>query len=297
MTQSRALLYALVGFFLWVACDSVVKLGGQEELSPFLILAVLGLTGFISIGGSALARKNAAALRPQNGRFHALICLCGIGVNLANVIALKYLPLTVFYIAVFTCPLVIACLAALLKFEVLTKTKILCLLAGFAGVVYAVSTRTWESGEALGYIAVFSSVLCFAASALLMRKIACTETAESLQFFRSGAIALFGFLGLWFVPGGQTPGLLMLGILFFSGILNVIGNLLNNKALQYTDASNVEQLHYTQLVWGALIGYLFWNEVPTLNLLIGSAVIVAAGMIVARDVHKSEVSAALLAKK
>jgi len=281
------MLCALAGFFLWVLCDTVVKLGGQAALSPFMILAFLGVTAFASIGGSVVARQNIALLRPRKWRFHALICLCGIGVNFANVVALKYLPLTIFYIVVFSAPLVIAFFSALMKHEVLTKTKVLCLFAGFFGVVLAVATRQWESGEGIGYIAAMASVLCFSAASILMRRIAQTETVESLQLFRAGAIGLFGIMGVLLIQPGEMPGLQMTALLVVAGIFNAMGNVLNNRALQHTAASNVEQLHYTQLVWGAILGFLLWNEIPTGNLIAGSAIIIVSGILVAREVHKN----------
>jgi drug/metabolite transporter (DMT)-like permease len=188
---------------------------------------------------------------------------------------------------VFTEPLIIAFISALLKHEVLARTKVLCLFAGFFGVVLAVALRPWENGEGIGYVAALGSILFYSVSTIALRKIAETETAESLQFWRAGAIGLSGLLGVFFLQAGTFPGSMMLAMLFVAGAVNVVGNVLYNKALQHAPASDVEQFHYTQLIFGAIIGYVLWHEMPTWNLIAGSALIVGSGLVVAAQARKA----------
>ncbi len=51
MTQPQAMLCGLAGFFLWVLVDVAMKISsmGQSALSPFVIVAAMGLFGGASL--------------------------------------------------------------------------------------------------------------------------------------------------------------------------------------------------------------------------------------------------------
>ena len=52
-------------------------------------------------------------------------------------------------------------------------------------------------------------------------------------------------------------------------------------AVKHTSASTVSQYHYTQLITGALVTFLVWRELPTIWMLMGGTLIVAAGLYIA----------------
>ncbi|HEX2752247.1 MAG TPA: DMT family transporter, partial [Alphaproteobacteria bacterium] len=43
-------------------------------------------------------------------------------------------------------------------------------------------------------------------------------------------------------------------------------------------ASTVAPYHYSQMVWGALLGYFIFDEVPEKSTMMGAAVIIGAGL-------------------
>jgi drug/metabolite transporter (DMT)-like permease len=63
-----------------------------------------------------------------------------------------------------------------------------------------------------------------------------------------------------------------------SGMAWAIGQYLWTQALLYAPATAVSPFYYLLLLWGMVIGYLVWGEVPTVGLLIGSGIVVAAGL-------------------
>ena len=101
-----------------------------------------------------------------------------------------------------------------------------------------------------------------------------------MLFWNALAIAFVGVLGCFFQKI-TAPALVPLVILIGGSIANQIANIFYTRSLRHTAASNVAQLHYTQLIFGAVLGYVFWHEIPTENLLVGSAMIVMACLVVA----------------
>jgi drug/metabolite transporter (DMT)-like permease len=283
MTQTRAMLLALTAYFLWVLVDTAIKLGGQVDVSPFVMMLLLGFVGAASLMLLARIKNKTSRLYPRSWRAQASIALCSVISNFVNIIALKHLPLTIFYIVVFTTPLVIAGFSAFMKHEVLTPIKIACLIAGFLGVVLAIGLT--GSGDALGYAAGFTSVFSFAVLTILMRHISKTNSAESVAFVCALAVGTFGLLGV-LAEQATMPNAWALAMIAFAGSFNAFSNVLYNRALKHTISTNVAQLHYTQIIGGAIFGYFLWHEVPTWNLIAGSILIIGSGMIVAREAHK-----------
>jgi len=82
----------------------------------------------------------------------------------------------------------------------------------------------------------------------------------------------------------------MLGFALLAGLFFCTSNILFNMALKHTIASNVMPFHYTMIVWGALYTYLIWGDVPSLNVVAGAALIIAAGAFVAARARKKAVA-------
>ena len=94
-----------------------------------------------------------------------------------------------------------------------------------------------------------------------------------------------GFLG---DPGGHTrveaisipeiPTWADAGLIAVNGIMNGIGQYWWTRALHLAPASAVTPFFYFMLVWAILLGFVVWGDVPTLHLLLGSAVVVGSGL-------------------
>jgi drug/metabolite transporter (DMT)-like permease len=284
MTKAQAMLCAVAAYFLWVLGDTAIKYGGLAAVSPFLIMFLLGSVGASCLVASAFFKGDLSILRPHSPREQAFITVGRVIINYANIIALIHLPLTTFYAVVFTIPLMVAAMSAAMKHETLSLVKIVCLVAGFAGALLAIGIRS-GGGDWVGYLAAFTSAACFASGVIAMRKVAKTDSAESVQFMIALSVTVVGLLGiLWAHP--VSPDLRVIALLVVAGVINIIGGVLYVKAVHNTVSTNVTQFHYTQIISGGILGYLIWNEVPSWNLLAGSVIIIVAGMIVASQAHK-----------
>lgn len=286
MTQAQAIYCALAGYFGWVLSDVSVKLGAQAALPPAFIMGVLGAIGALGTGLFCAARGRLRDLHPASSRTLAVVALSAVGCGYTTVIALKHLPITVFYILVFTSPFVIAALSTLLKHEVMTGKKLACLVTGFLGVVIAVGPVGVTGGDWVGYLAVAASVSCFSVYTLAINRSARRESTASMLFVNMFASAVCG-LGVsalaW--PTVDARGW---GLLAFAGIVNLISCALYNKALKHTSSTNVAQVHYVQIILGAVLGYVLWGEVPTVGLVFGAMLIMLSGLVVARQAHRED---------
>ncbi len=64
------------------------------------------------------------------------------------------------------------------------------------------------------------------------------------------------------------------------GLCGGLAHILLTESYRLAPASLVAPFDYTSMVWAFLLGYFFFNELPTVFIFIGAAIITAAGLFV-----------------
>jgi drug/metabolite transporter (DMT)-like permease len=279
-SEAAAIGFAICGFTFWVLADTVIKIVGRSILPAYEIIGFLGLfvCGFLAI--YAKVRHELNVLWPTRPRRQLVRSCLDLANNLCVVVALRHVSLTLFYILVFLSPICITFLAAIFLHEKIGVRKALAIVVGFAGVVIAVNPfGTSRQGDWVGFAACMVCVSCFSVNMVWSRVLTRTESPESLAFFSGILMVVAGAAGmLWHaVPLNW----MVLGGLAAMGAFCSAGAICFFVAVKHTSATTVSQYHYTQLVMGALVTFLVWRELPTLWMVMGGALIVAAGLYIA----------------
>lgn len=283
-SQFEAVGLALAGYTFWVLADTSLKIVGSSILPAYEVIAFVGLAvvAFLLIGG--LWRRDRIALWPKHpARQFSRSCL-DLANNLCVVIALRHLPLALFYILIFLAPSVTTLLAALFLHEPLEWRKGLAILTGFVGVIVAVNPfGRSRAGDWTGYLACLVCVACFSVNMVWSRVLTQTEDPESLTFSSGLLMAAVGFAAMVWHAEPLTTRLAM--VLVATGLFCVIGSMCFFIALKHTSAANVSQYHYSQLLTGSVIAYLIWRERLTASMLVGAALIIGAGCYTAASAY------------
>jgi drug/metabolite transporter (DMT)-like permease len=280
---------ALAGFTFWVFADTSMKLAGNSRLPAYEIVACQGLALAIALAARGFLQRKPRGLLAKSPARQLVRSFLDFANNLCVVIALRHLPLTLFYILVFLAPMATALLAAIFLRERLGWRKIVAVLGGFVGVVIAVNPFGGaRQGDWIGYAACMICVLCFSANMVWSRVLMRTETPESLTFFSGVVQASTGALLMLTIHA--EPVNLKLGVtLAAMGVFCAFGSMCFFVALQSTSPVHVSQCHYTQLVTGALVTWLIWRETPTVWMIGGSVLIVASGLLMAVALSRESV--------
>jgi drug/metabolite transporter (DMT)-like permease len=109
-----------------------------------------------------------------------------------------------------------------------------------------------------------------------VRWLASTETDISMMVSQNTAMLFAGAAGAAIVSV-PVPGHMWLVILTMA-VLVMLGQLFTIRAFRLAPVGAVAPFHYTELIWAAIFGWIFWGEWPSENVWWGAAIVVAAGL-------------------
>ena len=156
----------------------------------------------------------------------------------------------------------------------LFATLMSALLLGFCGVLIVANpgSETFQIGAlfALGNALLYGSVTAG------VRGMTATESTQTLTLYQLTLLtALFALL----LPlGWVSPAPIDAGLIVFNGVSNAVGQYWWTRALHLAPASAVAPFFYLSLIWASILGFAIWGELPTISLLVGSAVVIASGL-------------------
>jgi drug/metabolite transporter (DMT)-like permease len=180
---------------------------------------------------------------------------------------------------VFTSPLFVAALSRLVLKENVTRARWLGTLIGFAGVLVALRPGLGSFQPVA--LCALGSGFCYACASLLARRLGAHEPASVtsfytwLMFFAGSAPFALADWGGWSLSGS-----LDLGIVVVIGLIAGSSHALIVQAYRLAPAAMVAPFEYVAMLWGTLLGFLFWAEVPGVPEVAGIACIVAGGLVI-----------------
>ena len=197
--------------------------------------------------------------------------------------ALGQLPLAEALVLTFLSPMFVALFGALMLGERPDRRILAALVAGFAGVLVVVSDSFGAPGEArslIGVAAALVSAVCYAFGLVLLRARAQRDPISIIVFFQNLGTALI--LAPFAYAVWVTPTAADLAAFVLIAALGVGGHFIMTSAFARAEAARLAAFEYTALIWAALLGYLFFGEVPTLATLVGAVLIVGGAAVASR---------------
>lgn len=158
----------------------------------------------------------------------------------------------------------------------------LAIIIGFTGVLIAVNVNAYDAtawpGAAIACMLVGN--LAAAVYALTIKWGGKSESTTALIVYPELVVFVLcvGFLTLTQDWPRDALGIFYVAL---AGLSNGFANLLYTRAYRVSHKNAlIAPLHYTQIIFGSIAGYVIWHDVPTPNLLVGVVVIIAAGLYV-----------------
>ncbi|MCG3266681.1 EamA family transporter [Yoonia sp. I 8.24] len=220
-------------------------------------------------------RRYGFAFFPEKQRFAHLVRTAFLVTAMTlYFLAIARIPIALAVSAYFVGPIVATVLSVFFLEETLTLRKLLSLAIGFAGALVVLQ----PSGEIeIGVIMAFGAGLFFALYLIATRQASQqSDPIKTLAFqVVLGSILLAPQAAFTFA----MPALDVLWLFVGLGLFSAIAHLLTIQAFQLAEASTLAPLVYLELIGSAMIGFLFFSEVPTILTVIGAILIVLSGLI------------------
>ena len=219
--------------------------------------------------------------------WRGLVGTVAMGLGFAG---LGLLPLPEVTALGYAAPLLTVVFAAMFLNEKVGIFRISAVGLGFSGVLIVLSPRltalgdeALQAAQALGAVLVLMSAVCAALAQIYIRKMVATEQTSAIVFYFSLTSTLLSLLTIPF--GWVWPAPWALACLVLAGLIGGTAQIFLTSAYRFADASVVAPFDYASMIFALIIGYMVFNEVPTLSMLGGAALIILAGLIIILREH------------
>jgi drug/metabolite transporter (DMT)-like permease len=238
-----------------------------------VIIAWLAMRGELRTGLKASA--------PMGHIWRGVVGTMAMGLGFAG---LAYLPLPEVTAIGYAAPLLTVIFAAMFLGEDVRLFRISAVVLGLIGVSIVLSPRLTvmpgpgNDGATLGAMLVLGGAVFAALAQVFVRKLVLKETTSAIVFYFSLTATVLSLATIpfgWVIPSPREATLLVL-----CGLLGGVGQIFLTSSYREADASVVAPFDYASMLFALGIGYWVFDEVPTVTMLIGAAIVVTAGVLI-----------------
>ena len=270
----RGALLSLAAFGLYASHDVVVKfLGGTY--STFQTMFFAGLMGFPLITLMLLSDRRDGTLIPRHPWWTITRTVSSVVTGVMGFFAFSQLPMAQCYAIFFAMPLLITLMAIPMLGEKVGLRRGLAVIVGLAGVMIVLRPGG-EVPLGVGHLAALGAATTGAFSSVIIRKIGRAERSVVLMIYPMVRTFLAMGLAMPFVY--KPMPVEHLGLTAVMAALGLVGALASIASYRVAPAIIVAPMQYSQIIWAAFYGWLFFGETVDLYTAIGSGVIIASGI-------------------
>ncbi|KRB60248.1 hypothetical protein ASE04_24555 [Rhizobium sp. Root708] len=263
---------AMAGF----SCSDALSKSVIVYMNAGQIMCLRGL--FTSVLVYAIARYM-GALRSWRVMLKPMVLVrvvCEVLAAVTYITALGMMPIANASAILQSLPLVVTFGAALFFSEPVGWRRWLAIVGGLVGVLIII--RPGAEGFTTAALLCVASVLVTAGRDLATRGIGPEIPSLMITVVTALSVTIIGALLTPVLGGWQPVSATALSHLLLAAVLVLVGYQSVIMAMRTGEISFVAPLRYTSLIFSALLGFIFFAEVPDLWTLIGAAVVIASGL-------------------
>jgi len=248
---------------------------GEIVFARFMLQCCFLLPFMLHLG-LPLWPKQSAALQFLRGIMMMLTTLFFFG-------GLLYMPIADAISITFIQPMIVTAISAVWLGEVIRWRRVSSILVGFAGAMLVIQPHFITVGWAA--LLPFGAAIAFALYIILTKRLAADVHPVQMQF-NVGAVSVVTVSFCWLLVPDFAGGIFdfqplnsaQLGWLLLLGFIATSGHLVIVYAMQKAPASLLAPIQYTEILGATLIGFVVFQDIPTLSTSIGISMIIGAGL-------------------
>jgi len=308
---NSGILLLVFALFLFSLQDIIIKYFSDQ----YSVLQIVFIRGAVAVClmwllarlGSGL--KQLRSQRPLLALTRGFLGFCSYT---TYYLAVASLPLAEVVAIVFTAPLFVTAMSALLLREKVGLRRWSAVLAGFVGVLIIVGP-VGEFGN-LAVILAFIASITYASQTIITRYLGAHDTPLSIAFnalmvftVASALLSLTmmgGFISItsthpslvFFARDWVIPETVDLCLMIFLGLNGAIAFYCMSKAYCVAPASTIAPFEFTYIIWAVVFGYLLWSEIPRATTLVGLLILIGSSIYIwdrERKLQRREVNVQL----
>ncbi len=283
MQPFKAILFKVGSVCIFMAMASIIKTtsaevppGQQVFFRSFFAIPVI--VAWLLMRGEL--RHGLETANPLGHLWRGLIGTCGMALGFAG---LGLLPLPEVTAIGYAAPLLVVIFASMFLGEQVRAFRLGAVGLGLVGVLVIISPRlsldaTPNPSESLGVAVVLGAALSAALAQVFVRKLVMVEKTATIVFWFSVTASVLSLATLWW--GWVWPAPATLALLIAAGLFGGVGQIFLTSSYRYAEASLIAPFDYVSMLLALVIGWFFFDEVPTLMVLGGAALIISAGVLI-----------------
>ncbi len=239
--------------------------------------AVLAILVYFAVRGQV-----SGILQTRHGFSHFWRGMVGVGAMTLSFYALTKLPLPEAIAINYASPLIAVVLGAVILHEVVRMYRWSAVVIGLFGVLIIIWPRMtlFAEGqvghnEAMGALAALGGAIMAAFAMMLVRRLVQTEKTSTVVIYFSISATVISLVSIpfgWVMPSGPQ-----FAMLIAAGVAGGVAQILLTECYRHAPMSTIAPFEYTSMLLGLGIGFFFFGDVPTLEMLFGSAIVMSAG--------------------
>jgi drug/metabolite transporter (DMT)-like permease len=265
--------YLLLGEALLAVMGGLIKYL-SDTLSTEQIVFFRNAAGLLILMPVILT-QGSKLLKTSVWHWHLMRGLVGVSAMYCYFWALGHMPLTEAFLVKLSSPFFMPLIGLLWLGERAGKYSILAVFVGFAGV--ACILRPDDSAfTVIALIALLGAFLA-ALAKVTIRRMSATESSQTIVFYFgviAAVVSLPGAALMW-----QPVEYELWGWILLLGLVATLGQLALTKAYRIAPTGKVGVYAYSAVLYGALMGWIIWAEIPAWTTWAGATLIVSAGLI------------------
>jgi len=208
---------------------------------------------------------------------HFVRAFSAVGCVIFYFFGLKFLLLSENIAIVHSAPIFAALLAVPILGERLGIHRVTAIVIGFIGVIIIVKPGT--DVFKLVSILPLISALFMASVYLSTRSLMNTDSSIAIIFYYSLALLITSIV--FFPSDFAMPNIVQLIPLMSLGVMGSLGHYFMSQAAKNAEVVVISPFEYSSFIFVGIMGYIFYNEVPSISIIIGGILIILGGVYIA----------------
>jgi len=282
--ESIGILFGILAYLSFSILDATQKTLILYHSVFQLLLVKYFFVLFLSLIESK-RKNNSSFYKSKNIKLQILRSLLSVIESGCFVLSFKYLSLANAHSIGSLAPVIVVALSAIILKEKVSPKTWVAIFIGFIGVIIILrpTSSIFDPKALLPLVAAFMLGLY----QIVTKKVSEHDSNETSLFYTSIiGLIIMSFLASNFwspISGSSYMMFLAIGVFFSLGLyLQII-------ALSKARASIIQPFHYTLIFWAIILGYIFYDDVPDMFMVIGSIIITCSGIFVLKQSSKEKV--------